>query len=199
MQPALQDADGATVLTPATPFSPFWVKEVCQYSDQLPADFEQSIASAPTTSAPCATQEINGSLDKSVIEEIDMFEPTEASKIEEIQKATAAQEAAQATDEVTQKDLTTCKLRKNSDLVITTTSHCSIPTLPDVEEQHMDRKSGIALFEDPDVSIFGNLTSSIAKRRILTHAHLKTTRCKQDLSYQYGVWRRRTSASGQVV
>ena len=171
VQPALQDADDATVLTPATPFSPLWVKEVCHYSDQLPADFEQSIASAPTTPAPCATQEINGSLDKSVIEEIDMFEPTEASKIEKIQQAIAAQEAAQATDETTQKDLATCELRKSSDLVTTTTSHCRIPTLPDLEEQHIDRKSGIALSEDPDVSIFGNLTSSIAKRRILTHMH----------------------------
>ena len=182
---ALQGADRADRLTQSHTFSPDWAKEIWQYTNHLPTELQHSCVNILSTSSPgtsihesystpCVPREIDGSLDKSLIEEIDMLEPQGAKEAKDA-GSKQAEEAKESTKEF-KKDCSECPSQEQLAPEINVTPHGSTVTLPDPEEQsevHGIHKSKPlnALLEDPIVPVVSDLSSSFTERRILTHLH----------------------------
>ena len=164
-QQILQGTAGAAHPIQDHPFSPVSVKEVRQYSDHLPTEPDPSLTDVSTVGkstlethfAISAPQEINCSLDNSIIEEIvtqDVKELTNGAK----------------------EDCSKCKFGEQMAPRIDTTFHDKCNTWPvqnDQPEEHEIHKSKsvINLLEDPIVPALDNLSSSFTERRILAHLH----------------------------
>ena len=180
---ALQGADRAARPTQSHSFSPDWAKELCQYTNHLPTELQQSFVNvlSPSSlgksihesySTHCVPREIDGSLDKSLIEEIDMLEPKGAKEAKDA-GSPKAEEVKESTKDF-KKDCSECPFQEQLAPEINITPHDSIVILPDPEEQSAEHgihksKPLNALLEDPIVPVVSDLSSSYTGRRILTH------------------------------
>ena len=184
----LQGADRIDRPTQSHTFSPEWAKELCQYADHLPTELQQSCVNVLSTpslgesihesySTPCVPREIDGSLDKSLIEEIDMLESEESKEAKEAKDAEfkKAEEIRGSTEEFKQ-DGSECLFQGQRAPEINISPHDSTVILPDPEEQLAEQgihKSNPlhALLDEPIVPVVSDFSSSFTGRRILTHLH----------------------------
>ena len=161
----MQGTTGAAHLIQEHLFSPVWANEVCQYSDHLPTEPDPTFIDASTEeksileiqSAPSAPQEIDCSLDASIIEEIimqDAKEPTNGAK-EVCSECKVGEQIAPRID-ITVHDKSATLLGQNEQ--------------PDEHEIHKS-KSIKNLLDNPIVPALDNLSSSFTGRRILAHLH----------------------------
>ena len=206
LQQASQELDDAICLTPSHPFSPAWAKELCQYSEHLSTELEQSFGSVLTISShgnsmqeshstSCAPRVINGCLDTAIIKEVDMLEPDEA---HDAKKAGGTQQTAAIRESPIEanKDCPEATTQEQFAVDINATSHgCTLsdPVKQPAEHGTHIHKVTSTPFEDPIVPIvpdLGNLSSSITVRRILTHLHTLKQLVASKTSCQYGVWRK---------
>ena len=183
---ALQGADSDDRPTEGHAFSPEWAKDLCQLANYSPTEPQQSCADVCSTSSlgkslpystPYVPQEIDGSLDKSLIDEIDMLGSEEAKEVKDT-RSKKAEEVKRSTGEV-EKDCSEYPFQEQLAPESNISPHDSTVILPDPEDQpaeHGIHKSKPlnalnALLDDPIVPEVSDLSSSFTGRRILTHLH----------------------------
>ena len=181
---ALQGADSDDRPMQSHAFSPEWAKDLCQFANYSPTELQQSCVDVHSTSslgkslpysAPYVPQEIDGSLDKSLIDEIDMLGSEEAKETKEGTRHEKAEEVKRSTGEV-EKDFSEYPSQEQRAPESNISPHDSTGILPDPKDQpaeHGIQKSKPlnTLLDDPIVSEVSDLSSSFTGRRILTHLH----------------------------